>query len=176
MCACELEAGGEVIELLLRRLRVRKPDRTEHGASCYSYQHAEWISHHAAPLISPSAFESYSAVTALALRAELPKVHVVLFVTRVAIVRQPHFSCRLHVTRVAAQLFVSAREREVRLFGVIEFPQAPAVRRVTNVAVGSQTTFVYVFRGVARVACLRRFAEIRRRVTAGARHRHMQTD
>ena len=63
----------------------------------------------------------------VALWAILTQVPVVLVMTYAALLRHFHRARGLRMAGGALQLGVRAKEREMRLLGVIEHPQRPAV-------------------------------------------------
>ena len=85
----------------------------------------------------------------LTLPSVLPQVDVVLLVAGQAGRVQLHFISGLLVTTRAIELCVSARKRESCLFTVVEFPDAPAVGRMTLGACIAQRAFVNVILLVA---------------------------
>ena len=106
-------------------------------------------------------------MTAVALRAELAQVAIVLAVARAALLRHSYRARRFTMALDALQLGVSAEQREVRVLGVIESPQRPAVRRVTAFAFLSEPAFVDVIMRMALDARRADRAERQRRVALG---------
>lgn len=82
-------------------------------------------------------------MTFIACRAEIALVRVVSGMTRIACGRLRNLvDIFLDVAKAAGQLFVSAGQRELRLFRMIESPQLPPVRVVARRAIRTQTALV----------------------------------
>src|SRR5947207_97781 len=95
-------------------------------------------------------------VAAITLAAVLPEVHVVLLVTRQAVLLELHLIRWAAVARLAGELAVRAAERKPGLLAVVELPQLPAVLRVAGVAGDLLVLPGEGPRGVARVVEARR--------------------
>ena len=104
-------------------------------------------------------------MTAVALRAVLTQVTVILVVTHAALLRHLHRTRRLAMARGALQLAVCAEQREMRFLRVIETPQRPAVRRMAALALLAEAALVHVLVRMAVDAGRRRPAE--RRASSG---------
>ena len=115
-------------------------------------------------------------MTLLALAAELPKMHVVLYVTRSAVACELDHGRGLAMALRALQLLMRAVQHEAGSALVIEGPDVPAVRRMAVLALLAQASLVLVGRLVAAVAA-RSGARIRRReMTLLAWHGDVLTD
>src|SRR5882762_7385799 len=113
-------------------------------------------------------------MAALALTPVLPEVHVILRVAGNAIRTELHLVGRLPVAVRAHELRVRAGERESGLLAVVEFPNAPAVRRVTPGAFLPQSPFVDIVLLVTLDAFVAHVFVLARDVALLARHRDMQ--
>src|SRR3984893_7095990 len=71
-------------------------------------------------------------------------MHVVLLMTREAILLELHLIGRLAVARLAGELAVGAAQGKSGLLAVIDLPHLPAVRRVASSAVLAQVALVHV--------------------------------
>src|SRR5947207_2426248 len=115
-------------------------------------------------------------VAAITLAAVLPEVHVVLLVTRQAVLLELHLIRWAAVARLAGELAVCAAERKPGLLAVVELPQLPAVLRVAAVAVLAEVALVHIILLVAVDALVADLAILAGEVTLLARHCHVQTD
>ena len=107
-------------------------------------------------------------MAAVALRAVLAEMPVILVVTAPAL-RQHLYRARRFVMAVGAlQLLVGAQQRKMSLLGVIESPNLPSVRRVAALALLAEAALVDVIVRMAFVARRRRFIECERRVALSA--------
>ncbi len=79
-------------------------------------------------LLHPRAFPRVIGMAAIALRAVLAEVPVVLVVAGRTLLRHLHRARRFAMAGGALQLGVRAEQRKMRFLGVIEYPQRPAVR------------------------------------------------
>ena len=113
-------------------------------------------------------------MAAIALRAVLTEMPVILVVTAAALRGGLHGARRLVVAIGALQLLVCAQERKMSLLGVIESPNLPSVRRVAALALLAEAALVYVIVRVALVALRRRLVERERRVALRAADHPMQ--
>lgn len=95
-------------------------------------------------------------MAALALPAEFTEVHVVLDMAGRALARELHLGGRLPMAVGALQPRVPAAQTEARDALVIEFPDVPAVGRMTAVAFPAEAAGVLVHPLVAAVTVLRR--------------------
>src|ERR1700726_1600142 len=107
-------------------------------------------------------------MAAIALRAVLAEMPVILVVTDPALHLHLHRARRVVMAIGALQLLVGAQERKMSLLGVIESPNLPSVRRVAALALLAEAALVHVIVRVALVACRRRPAERQRRVALRA--------
>lgn len=114
-------------------------------------------------------------MTALALLTELTEVHIVAHVTSAAFGCQLYFTGRAFVTTGTLELAVRAGQRKLGGLVVIEFPDAPTIRRMTTGAVLTQATLMTVLRLMAAVAIALGVFELLCEMTLFARHRDMQT-
>jgi len=128
---------------------------------------SSWLLHTSTPV---PAFECDRAVATLTLRAELPEMHVVLFMACAAIGGQFRFRRGFRMARMASYFFVCTGEWERCPLGVIELPYLPATRRMACIAIRAKFAFVYVLGSVAIVTSLGRPAEFRRAVAASTWH------
>ena len=104
-------------------------------------------------------------MAASAIRTEGTVVGVVLGMAATAAARQLDFSLDgTPVTGVAVDLPVRTPQREARLLIVIELPDLPAVRVVTQPALRPEPPEMDVLLAVAAVACDARILVARRRV------------
>lgn len=110
----------------------------------------------------------------LALPAELPKVHIVTYVTGATIRRQLHFRCRSFVASGAVQLGVRTRQCKTCRFVVVEGPDIPAIAVVTTRAVFAKAALVNIVGLMATMAIGLHILELLREMTLLAGHRHMQ--
>lgn len=127
-------------------------------------------------LSQPCALERHGRVTALALPAELPDVHIVGAVTRRAFGRRFNFVRGTLVTARASDFAMRAFQCEARLLCMIEFPNVPTVRRVTFGARCAESAFVNVAAFVAADASPGGADIGSARVTLGAGNGNMQAD
>ena len=129
-----------------------------------------------AVLIRPRPLEGGGGVALLALRAESPRVHVVL---RVAGTAHHGWLCLaqgLYVALRAADVRVRTTQGKASARRVIEVPQFPAVRRMARSASLTQLTFVDVFIRVAAVAVIGCLVEVLIRVALPACDGHMEAE
>ena len=113
-------------------------------------------------------------MAAIALRAVLTEMPVILVVTDPALHLHLHRARRVVMAIGALQLLVGAQERKVSLLGVIESPNLPSVRRVAALALFAEAALVHVIVRVALVALRRRLVERERRVALRAADHPMQ--
>src|SRR5437764_15339017 len=105
-------------------------------------------------------------MAAITLAPVLPEVHVVLLVTRQAVLLELHLIRWAAVARLAGELAVRAAERKPGLLAVVELPQLPAVLRVAAVAVLAEVALVHiiplvpVYAHLADLAILARQAQL----------------
>src|SRR2546429_2555554 len=102
-------------------------------------------------------------------------MHVVLLVTRQAVLLELHLIRWAAVARLAGELAVRAAERKSGLLAVVELPQLPAVLRMAALAVLAEIALVHVILLVAVDALVADLAILAGEVTLLARHRHVQT-
>lgn len=105
-------------------------------------------------LAHPGALECHCRVTALALASELTQVLVVLRMAGIAFHRKLDVVSRLLVAAGAVHLGVRAGQCEVRLLGVVKFPNTPAVRRVAVCAFFAEPALVNVVGSMTAVTLL----------------------
>ena len=98
-------------------------------------------------------------MTAIAGRAVLAQMPIVLAMTGAALLRHLGRSRRFVVTVGALQLRVRAEQRKVGLLRMIEHPLRPAVRRVTALALFAESALVDIVMGMAVDAVRRRLRE-----------------
>src|SRR5438552_2274526 len=103
-------------------------------------------------------------------------MHVVLLVTRQAVLLELHLIRWAAVARLAGELAVRAAERKSGLLAVGELPQVPAVLRMAALAVLAEIALVHVILLVAVDAFVADLAILAGEVTLLTRHRHVQTD
>ena len=113
-------------------------------------------------------------MAAVALRAVLTKMPVILVVTDPALHLHLHRARRFMMAICALQLLVGAQERKMCLLAVIESPNLPSVRRVAALALFAEAALVHVIVRVALVALRRRPIERERRVALRAADHLMQ--
>ena len=172
--AVEFEAGRQMIErdgdgrrLFGADRQVRQQQRQPRDASGYEARFHDCF------LLNPRAFPRIRGVTALALHSELPQMPIILVMAGIALLA--HFSRARWVAmaRRALQLAVRAEQRKVRILGVIEPPELPAIRRVAGLALLSQCALVHVLARMAADAGGRRCSKRLRRMALGAAHQPM---
>src|SRR5437879_1966452 len=95
-------------------------------------------------LLDPRALPGFDRMAAVALRAVLPEMPVILVMAVPALGRRLHRTRGLVMTIGTFQLLVRAEERKMRLLGVVETPQLPSVRRVTALAFLAESALVHV--------------------------------
>ena len=98
-------------------------------------------------------------MAAIALRAVLTEMPVILVMTAAALRRRLHGARRFVMAIGALQLLVGAQQRKMSLLGVIEGPNLPSVRRVAALAFFAESALVDVIVRVALVALRRRPVE-----------------
>lgn len=104
-------------------------------------------------------------------------MNVVLFVTTEAGLGQVDLPIDdVPVAGAAVQPEMGAIKAIIGLTVVVEAPEGPAIRVVTQVAVGAQTAFVNVFGFMAVDTLQKRVFVFRRQVALFARDRRMQSD
>ena len=113
-------------------------------------------------------------MAAIALRAVLTEMPVILVVADPALHLHLHRARRFMMAIGALQLLVGAQERKMSLLRVIESPNLPSVRRVTALALLAEAALVHVIVRVAFVACRRRLVERERGVALRAADHLMQ--
>src|SRR5947207_13535618 len=111
-------------------------------------------------------------VAAITLAAVLPEVHVVLLVTRQAVLLELHLIRWAAVARLAVEHAVRAAERKPGLLAVVELPQLPAVLRVAAVAVLAEFALVHIILLVAVDALVADLAVLAVEVDLLPLHRH----
>ena len=171
--AVEFEAGRQMIErdgdgrrLFGADRQVRQQQRQPRDASGYEARFHD-------VLLNARAFPGIRRMAALALHSELPQMPIILVMAGIALLA--HFSCARWVAmaRRALQLAVRAEQRKVRILGVIEPPELPAIRRVAGLALLSQCALVHVLARMAADAGGRRCSKGLRRMALGAAHQSM---
>src|SRR5437660_6393255 len=101
-------------------------------------------------------------------------MHVVLLVTRQAVLLELHLIRWAAVARLAGELAVRAAERKAGLLAVVELPQLPAVLRMAALAVLAEIALVHVILLVAVDAFVADLAILAGGVTLLARHRRVE--
>src|SRR5207302_9423917 len=102
-------------------------------------------------------------------------MHVVLLVTRQAVLLELHLIRWAAVARLAGELAVRAAERKPGLLAMIELPQLPAVLRMAALAVLAEIALVHVILLVAVAAFVADLAILACEARFLARHRHVET-
>src|ERR1700722_19806762 len=125
-------------------------------------------------LLDSRALPRIDGMAAVALRAVLTEMPVILVVTAPALRRRLHRARRFVMAIGALQLLVGAQERKVSFLGVIEGPNLPSVRRVAALALLAEAALVHVIVRMALVARRRRPVERERRVALRAADDPMQ--
>jgi hypothetical protein len=113
-------------------------------------------------------------MTLLTLTSVLAQMDVVLWMTGDTFPLELDLRRRLLVAGCATEFCVRAGEREARLFAVIEFPHAPAVRGVALLALLAEASLVNIRLFVAPGASGIRYPERSLRMTLLARNRNVQ--
>src|SRR2546429_3802605 len=102
-------------------------------------------------------------------------MHVVLLVTRQAVLLELHLIRWAAVARLAGELAVRAAERKSGLLAVVELPQLPAVLRMAALAVLAEIALVHVILLVAIDAFVADLAILAGEGAVLARPPHVQT-
>lgn len=113
-------------------------------------------------------------MTALALAAVLPEVHVVIAVASNAIGAEFDLVSGLLVTAVTCQRAVRAAQRKAGFLAVVELPDAPAIGGMTLGALLAERALVHVGPFVTGEAIRGHLAVVARHVTLFARNCHVQ--
>ncbi len=114
-------------------------------------------------------------MTLIAPPAVLPQMPIVLLMAGNALLGHLHGARRIAVTAGALKFAVRPYQREMRIPGVIESPQRPAIRRVAGFTLLAQSPLVDVIMRMAVHAHERCAIECQRRVALGATDYAMQT-
>ena len=111
----------------------------------------------------------------LALHAELAEMNVVVAMTGGAVGGHFHLSGRAAMAFAAGELDVFASQRKFRLAVVVEFPDAPGVRRMAGRTVSSESTAVNIAAAMACETIVRRAFERARHMALAATDEHVHT-
>src|ERR1700722_8591848 len=125
-------------------------------------------------LLNPRAFPGIDGMAAIALRAVLTEMPVILVVTAAALRWRLRRARRFVMAIGALQLLVSAQERKMSFLGVIEGPNLPSVRRVAALALLAEAALVHIIVRMTLVARRRRPIERERRMALHAADDPMQ--
>src|SRR5450631_1581558 len=126
-------------------------------------------------LLHPCAFPGIGRMTAVTLLTVLAQMPVILVVAAAALLRRLHRAWRLAMAFGALQFAVSAQQRKMSLFSVIENPQRPAVGRMAALAFLAEPAFVHVVARMAVDASRRCLTEGHGRVALRAADHPVQT-
>lgn len=94
-------------------------------------------------------------MTTLALLPKLPNMHVVLHVTRRAFGCELDLVRRLPVATRAGNFAVRAAQDKLGVLGMIEFPNTPAVGRMTVLALRAESALVNIVARMTAIAIAR---------------------
>ena len=115
-------------------------------------------------------------MTAITLRAVFAEMPVVLMVAAAALRGGLHRAGRFTVAVCALQLGMSAQQREMSFLRMIEYPERPAIRRMTGFAFLAEAAVVDIIARMAFRAGLRRLIESQRRMALRAADDSVQAE
>jgi hypothetical protein len=175
----QFKAGRQMIERYRHRRRRSGGDRcTQQQDRRCSHEQRREQSNCAAQfhgLLHPRILPRGRRMAAVALLAVIAEMPVVLAMATRTYRRHLHGARGLQMARRALQFGVRTLQSKMRLLGMIEHPQLPAVRRMTGFTFAAETSFVKVFMRMALAAGRGRAVEGQRCMALGAAHDSMQT-
>ena len=115
-------------------------------------------------------------MAAITLRPVFAEMPVVLMVAAAALRGRLHRAGRFMVAVGALQFGMSAQQREMSLLGVIEYPERPAIWRMTGFAFLAETALVHIIVRMAFRAGLRRLIESQGRMALRAADDSVQAE
>jgi hypothetical protein len=127
-------------------------------------------------LLHPRVLPRVRRMAAVALLAVIAQVPIVLAMATRADRRHLHGARGLQMACCALQFAVRTQQSKMRFLGMIEYPQPPAVGRMTGLALVAETSLVNVFMRMTLAAGRGRTVEGQRCMALGAAHDSMQTE